>query len=66
VVPRWGRAVLVLRTALAPLLDRLSLRRAAEADARFERDVTDRGAEAASRPVGPGGEAALERAGDRH
>ena len=31
---------------------------AAEADALFERDVAERGAEAASRPVGPGGEAA--------
>ena len=65
VVPRWGKAVLVLRTALAPLLDRQALPLAAEADALFERDVAERGAEAASRPVGPGGEAARERAADR-
>ncbi len=65
VVPRWGRAVLVLRTALAPLLDRQARSTAAEADALFERDVQERGAETASRPVGPGGEAAQERAAER-
>ena len=64
VVPPWARAVLVLRTALAPLLDRQSVAPAAEAEALFERDVATRGAEAASQPVGPGGEAARERAAD--
>jgi NAD(P)-dependent dehydrogenase (short-subunit alcohol dehydrogenase family) len=65
VVPRWAKATLVLRTALAPLIDRLSLGPAAEADARFQQDVAARGAEAASAPVGPGGEAARERPASR-
>ena len=58
VVPSWARALLVLRTVLAPLLDKASLGRAAEADALFQADVDERGAEAASKPVGPGGAAA--------
>lgn len=57
VVPRWGRALLVLRTALSPLLDKVSLDGAAEADALFMADVDQRGAKAASSPVGAGGEA---------
>jgi NAD(P)-dependent dehydrogenase (short-subunit alcohol dehydrogenase family) len=61
VVPRWAKVLLVLRTALAPLIDRASYDRAAEADARFERDVEERGREAASAPVGAGGEAARAR-----
>jgi NAD(P)-dependent dehydrogenase (short-subunit alcohol dehydrogenase family) len=61
VVPGWARATLVLRTALAPLIDRASLRASAEADALFQEDVAARGAEAASAPMGPGGEAASER-----
>jgi len=59
VVPSWGRALLVLRTAVAPLLDRASADTAAEADALFMKDVEERGAQAASGPVGPGGQAAL-------
>src|SRR5215217_5943061 len=39
VVPRWGRALLVLRTAVAPLLDKASYDTAAEADALFMKDV---------------------------
>jgi NAD(P)-dependent dehydrogenase (short-subunit alcohol dehydrogenase family) len=58
VVPSWGRALLVLRTAVAPLFDRAAADAAAEADARFIEDVEERGAEAASEPVGPGGQAA--------
>jgi NAD(P)-dependent dehydrogenase (short-subunit alcohol dehydrogenase family) len=58
VVPPWGRALLVLRTALAPLAERRSREFAAEGDRRFEADVAERGAEAASTPVGPGGQAA--------
>jgi NAD(P)-dependent dehydrogenase (short-subunit alcohol dehydrogenase family) len=61
VVPGWARALLVLRTALAPLIDRASFDRAAEADQLFEQDVQARGVEAASAPVGAGGEAARER-----
>jgi NAD(P)-dependent dehydrogenase (short-subunit alcohol dehydrogenase family) len=62
VVPPWGRALLVLRTALAPLLDRASYDTAAEADAVFMKDVEERGAQAASSPVGPGGAAARKAA----
>ena len=65
VVPRWGRATLVLRTALSPLFDRASYDRALEAEALFQQDVEARGAEAASAPLGPGGEAARERTAER-
>ncbi len=58
VVPSWGRALLVLRTALAPLLDRASHDTAAQADAEFLKDVEERGMQAASSPVGAGGAAA--------
>ncbi len=58
VVPRWGRALLVLRTALAPLIDRGSYDTAAQADALLMKDVEERGIEAASSPVGAGGAAA--------
>jgi NAD(P)-dependent dehydrogenase (short-subunit alcohol dehydrogenase family) len=61
VVPRSARALLVLRSALSPLIDRASFDRAAEADRLFQQDVDTRGAEAASAPVGAGGEAASER-----
>jgi short-subunit dehydrogenase len=57
VVPRWGRALLVLRTAIAPLLDRSAYDTAAEADALFMKDVEERGVAAASAPIGPGGAA---------
>ena len=60
VVPPWARALLVLRTALAPLIDRGARGWAAEGDARFEADVKERGTKAASAPVGPGGAAAAE------
>jgi NAD(P)-dependent dehydrogenase (short-subunit alcohol dehydrogenase family) len=58
VVPGWARALLVLRTAVAPLIEKRSAETAAEADALFMRDVEERGAVAASHPVGPGGQAA--------
>jgi NAD(P)-dependent dehydrogenase (short-subunit alcohol dehydrogenase family) len=61
VVPPWARALLVLRTALAPLVDKRGFEPAAEADKLFLQDVDDRGVEAASAPVGPGGEAARQR-----
>jgi hypothetical protein len=48
----------VLRTAIAPLLDKASRDTAAEADAVFMKDVEERGAAAASSPVGAGGTAA--------
>jgi NAD(P)-dependent dehydrogenase (short-subunit alcohol dehydrogenase family) len=59
VVPGWARALLVLRTALSPLFDRAAADAAAQGDAEFLRDVQERGAAAASGPVGPGGQAAL-------
>lgn len=61
VVPRWGRAVLVLRTALSPFFDKATAETAAEADRLFQQDVDTRGTEAASAPIGPGGEAARQR-----
>jgi NAD(P)-dependent dehydrogenase (short-subunit alcohol dehydrogenase family) len=57
VVPGWFRAVLLLRGPLQRF-GRSPRDVAAELDERFERDVAQRGAEAASRPVGPGGRAA--------
>jgi NAD(P)-dependent dehydrogenase (short-subunit alcohol dehydrogenase family) len=60
-VPRWLGATLLLRTALAPLIERASVDRAAEADRLFQQDIEARGAEEASAPVGAGGEAARER-----
>ena len=61
VVPRWSRALLVLRTALAPLFDRAASEAAVEADGLFQQDVDNRGVEAASAPMGPGGVAARQR-----
>jgi NAD(P)-dependent dehydrogenase (short-subunit alcohol dehydrogenase family) len=61
VVPGWLRPLLVLRTALAPLIERASFDRAEEADRLFQQDIDARGVEEASAPVGAGGEAARER-----
>jgi NAD(P)-dependent dehydrogenase (short-subunit alcohol dehydrogenase family) len=61
VVPGWIRALLVLRTTLAPLVERASFDRALEADRALLDDIERRGAEEASAPVGAGGEAARER-----
>jgi NAD(P)-dependent dehydrogenase (short-subunit alcohol dehydrogenase family) len=61
VFPSWVRTVLVLRGVLGRLLDRGGREPAAEMDAAFERDVAERGARAASQPVGPGGRAAARR-----
>jgi NAD(P)-dependent dehydrogenase (short-subunit alcohol dehydrogenase family) len=58
VVPGWSRGLLVLRTALAPLIEMAWFERAVEADRLFEQDVEERGVEDASAPVGAGGEAA--------
>ena len=57
-VPRLLRPLLVLRTALLPLVEWSAFRRVPEADRLFQQDVEARGAEDASAPVGPGGEAA--------
>jgi NAD(P)-dependent dehydrogenase (short-subunit alcohol dehydrogenase family) len=56
--PGWVKAMLFLRGVTGPLLDRGSADRAAEIDAAFSEDVAERGAEAASAPVGAGGAAA--------
>jgi NAD(P)-dependent dehydrogenase (short-subunit alcohol dehydrogenase family) len=61
VVPGWIRSLLVLRTALAPLLERIAFDRAAEADRALQEDIEKRGVEEVSAPVGAGGEAARER-----
>ena len=63
-VPRWIRAVLLLRGLLFPLFDAGGRRDAAEMDERFERDRQERGAEA-SAPIGPGGAAVRARSLDR-
>jgi len=60
VVPGWSRALLVLRTALAPLLEKASVERAVEADQLFEADAENRGVEESSAPMGAGGEAARD------
>ena len=65
VAPRWVKAALVLRAAIAPLVERNQAERVAEIEALFREDVEERGAEAASAPVGPGGEAARERPASR-
>jgi NAD(P)-dependent dehydrogenase (short-subunit alcohol dehydrogenase family) len=59
VVPAWARAMIVARTLIQPLLERQSRDQVAEVDDAFLRDIADRGIEAASGPVGPGGMAAL-------
>src|SRR5205823_10444318 len=59
-VPRWIRAVLLLRGLLFPVFDAGGRRDAAEMDERFERDRLERGAEA-SAPVGAGGAAVRDR-----
>jgi NAD(P)-dependent dehydrogenase (short-subunit alcohol dehydrogenase family) len=61
VVPRFIKAILILRTVLGPLGDRAAAEHAAEADQRFQQDVESRGVEAASAPVGAGGEAVTDR-----
>jgi NAD(P)-dependent dehydrogenase (short-subunit alcohol dehydrogenase family) len=60
-VPGWLRALLVLRTALAPVFERAAFERAARMDRLFQADIEGRGAEAVSAPVGAGGEAARRR-----
>jgi NAD(P)-dependent dehydrogenase (short-subunit alcohol dehydrogenase family) len=58
VVPGWTKALLALRFVIAPLLEKGEAQTVAEADAAFMADVENRGAAAASRPVGAGGRAA--------
>jgi NAD(P)-dependent dehydrogenase (short-subunit alcohol dehydrogenase family) len=58
-VPPWYRALLATRTLVRALAQRQMLREAPDIMRRAEADVVARGAEAFSRPVGPGGEAAM-------
>jgi NAD(P)-dependent dehydrogenase (short-subunit alcohol dehydrogenase family) len=62
VVPRYARAMILLRTFLQPLVDREGQEHAAEADRLFLADVDERGAVVASTGVGPGGAAAFKAA----
>jgi NAD(P)-dependent dehydrogenase (short-subunit alcohol dehydrogenase family) len=64
VVPGWFRAVLLLRGPLQRF-GRAPRDVARDLDERFLHDASERGAEAASAPVGPGGQAASKRAADR-
>jgi NAD(P)-dependent dehydrogenase (short-subunit alcohol dehydrogenase family) len=57
VVPGWVRVLLAGRGLLGPLVDRQLREHAAEVDARMQAEIERRGAEAASAPVGAGGEA---------
>jgi hypothetical protein len=63
-VPRWLRAVLVLR-GIWPAFDVLARAPSIEMDERFARDAAERGA-AASGFVGAGGQAARAPARERH
>ena len=58
-VPNWVRAAIVLRGLLGPLIELGARSRARELDELFARDVAERG-EAASAPVGAGGQAVRE------
>ena len=61
VVPGSVKVMKALRGVLWPLAERDSLKQFPEHEATFERDVAERGADAASRPVGAGGEAVTAR-----
>jgi NAD(P)-dependent dehydrogenase (short-subunit alcohol dehydrogenase family) len=61
VVPPWARSLLAARMVLQPLIERGSFDQAAEADRVFQEDIEARGVEAASAPLGAGGEAARVR-----
>jgi NAD(P)-dependent dehydrogenase (short-subunit alcohol dehydrogenase family) len=62
VVPRWARAFIFARTLIQPLVEKQSQAHVEEADAAFMQDIEERGAAAASGPIGPGGEAARRAA----
>lgn len=61
-VPNWYRAILAARVLVRAAGRSQMVARVPEMQARFAADVAARGAEAASRPVGPGGEAATDAA----
>jgi NAD(P)-dependent dehydrogenase (short-subunit alcohol dehydrogenase family) len=65
VVPRLLRGVLPLRGLVQFLVDLGARREMPDADKRFEQDVAERGATAASAPTGAGGEAASRKVAAR-
>jgi NAD(P)-dependent dehydrogenase (short-subunit alcohol dehydrogenase family) len=62
-VPGWYRGLLAARTLARVLAERPALREAREIVEAAAADTAARGAEASSRPVGPGGEAAMAARG---
>ena len=65
-VPSWIRAAIMLRGPLQVLSELGARRESAEVDAKFDADIANRGAEAASAPVGPGGRAGGARREHSH
>ena len=65
VVPGWARLLLLNRGWFWAVTEAASNRQVPELDARFARDVAERGREVASGPVGAGGAAERERALNR-
>lgn len=59
VVPGWVRPLLAVRGLIQPVVEYAAMRHGRELLARERADVEQRGAEAASAPVGPGGAAAM-------
>ena len=64
-VPGWIRALILSRGFLTPVFEAGGRRHVVEMEERFERDIAERGREAASAPVGAGGEAVREGSLDR-
>ena len=64
-VPGWARLILLSRGWAWAVTEAFGNREVPEFDARFARDVEERGLEAAAGPVGAGGAAARERALNR-
>jgi NAD(P)-dependent dehydrogenase (short-subunit alcohol dehydrogenase family) len=62
IVPTWAKALLLARTLFRPLAAREGAKHVGELEERAEREIARSGAAAASRPVGPGGEAAMRAA----
>jgi NAD(P)-dependent dehydrogenase (short-subunit alcohol dehydrogenase family) len=57
VVPGWARVLIGLGRLVQPIIERGSYDDAATVDQAFREDIERRGAEAASAPIGAGGEA---------
>lgn len=63
--PRFVRAAIALRSLLQRISERDMLKAMPAIDASFRADIAKRGADEASRPVGPGGAAATQRQSHR-